>query len=181
MRKLVEKCSLPIAAALLVFGTATDAAIYKSVDTSGNIGYSDRPRVGAEHIELPPLSLVSAEEVSVKSSLASGNDSVALTTYRSFSIIRPADGEILRSNGGALSVEFEVAPALDPRHAIALHIDGEPIFGEAGKTNVLLANLDRGTHSLQGFIVDAARRKLAMAPRVTLHLQRFSILTTPNR
>lgn len=169
------------AAALLVFGTATEAAIYKSVDASGTIGYSDHAGADAKRIELPPLNVVGVEEFSSRSSPGSDSGSVAVTIYDSFSIIHPENGESVRSNDGTLSVEFNIAPELQPGHAIALHIDGEPVFGETGETKLLLANVDRGTHSLQGFILDAAGKALAMTPRVTLHLQRISILTTPNR
>ena len=153
MRQLVKTGSYLSAAALLVLGTATEAAIYKSVDASGTIGYSDNASADAKRIELPPLNVVGVEEFSSQSSPASDSGPVATTIYYSFSIIHPENRESARSNDGSLSVEFDISPELEPDHAIALHLDGEPVFGETGEIKLLLANVDRGTHSLQGFIL----------------------------
>ena len=178
MRTLVGQPILWLAVVMLVLAGTSDAEIYKSLEPNGTIGYSDRPNANAERLLLPPLSVIKGVEITPQTPPAPSTDPVSEAAYQRFRILRPEDGETLRANGGDLSIEFDVTPALDPTHAIVVHFDRQPRSGEPGNPILTLTDADRGPHSFEGLIVDATGRELARSSSVTVHVQRVSVLTT---
>ena len=74
---------------------------------------------------------------------------------------------------------LEPALKADLGHQLVVLVDGQaqaPVQG----TNITLENVDRGSHTLQGQIIDAAGKVLISSPSITVHLHRQSV-HAPNR
>lgn len=155
--------------------------VWRWVDENGVVHYSDRPRPGAEKIELrgaqtyraPAMPPRRAEE-------PAGADEDSAPGYSGFRIVAPAQGETLWNIGGELSVQLEVQPSLAPSHRVRVYLDGQLREDSPQATQITLAEVYRGEHQLRAVIVDPQGREVAATEDVTFYVQQAS-LQNPNR
>lgn len=163
-------CCLPLIAT---------AGVYKWIDADGTVHYSDTPREGAEEIHVaPPQTYTPGPMPSFSPRPEVPEPAPA---YTRFELTAPADDATVRDNTGAVSVSFSIEPVLkvDQGHRLVVLLDGQA--GTPGQaTTVTLENVDRGTHSLQGQIIDAAGRVLISSPSIKVHVHRQTVMT-PHR
>lgn len=159
-------CCLPLTAL---------AGVYKWVAPDGTVHYSDTPREGAEEVHVAPPQTYSPG--SLPRFTPRPEPPEPEPAYTRFELTAPADDATLRENTGAIGVSFALEPALDVArgHRLVVLLDGQardPIR----ETSLTLENVDRGTHTLQGQVVDAAGKVLISSPSIKVHLHRESVL-----
>ena len=170
---MLRKLSL---VALLLAATAS-AEVYKWVDESGVVQYGDRPPAsGAETVDLPPSSVYEPRPLqSLKRPGEQAPAGPAAVSYREIVIRQPGDNATVRDNTGAVDLEVELDPALQPGHRIAVILDGRTIFDQLEATRVSLSNVDRGTHEIQVKVLDADGAEQAASDPVTFHMHRATV------
>ena len=158
------------------------AAIYKWVDSNGNVVFSDQPHPGAKKVELPPISTFSDGGAAQKTATtpSSGTKKKPAAVYDHFVIVKPTPEETLWNNTGTVDVQFGLSPGLQGGDKIILALDGKPQGQGIRSTQFVLKNLDRGTHVLSASIVNGEGRTQITAPSVTFYLHKASALF-PNR
>lgn len=150
---------------MLFVATPVMADAYRWVDENGVVHYSDRPREGAERIELntrttsiarpAPADPEPAANAAPATTPARAPQQPATEGYQRLDIVRPQQGETLWNIGAVLTVSLRVSPELGEGHRIQITHNGQ--IRDDLPTNavdVQLDNVFRGEHTLQASIVD---------------------------
>lgn len=167
---------------LLVFGllpALAAAGVYKWVDADGTVHYSDTPKPGAEEVYVaPPQTYTPAQLPAIT---PQPEAPAATAEYSQLSFTAPEPEANLWDNTGALPVSFNSEPALQTErgHRLVVLLDGQAQAPVKGNSTTL-ENVDRGSHTLQGQIIDATGKVLISSPSITVHLHRQSVMG-PNR
>ena len=136
---------------LLVFINVSIAeTIYKSVDESGNVIFTDKPSEEAEKVKIQELENTIGNPNPGKYRPAAPKQEEAFS-YKSFSVSSPENGAGIRSNNGNVSISLSLEPELNPGHKVIISMDGKEI---GTGLSVSLQNVDRGTHSISAKVVD---------------------------
>lgn len=201
MKKLIPYLILAVMSGFYLPMNAA-AAIYKWVGPNGQIIYSDEPRPGAKEIEIapdppPPLPEVIAAppvlDAAPLAPLPPGDVTAPLQTdtpapltvpkpplagYSQLLIVSPANNQAVRENNGDVGVELALQPDLDidAGHRITLILDGRQLPVAQISPLFNLANVDRGSHTLQALIINGQGTVLARSDQIIFHLQRVSAL-----
>ncbi len=156
--------TLTVIAGVLFLGSASVmGAVYKSIDDQGNVVYTDEPQGNAKPVDLPPLSTIPPPKTfnpAPAEKTDSGDD--AGSSYEQISITSPTQDETLRNNPGNVNVSVSLSPALNKAagHRIQFFIDGQT-YGEPGiSENVVVQQMDRGTHTVEAAVVDGSGQEL---------------------
>lgn len=170
---------LPTVLLLALLPALAPAAVYKWTDANGTVHFSDTPREGAEEVHVaPPQTYTPAQLPPIT---PQPEPPPAPVAYTRFELTAPANEATLRDNTGDITVTFALEPALKVGrgHKLIVLLDGQA--QPAAKANtVILKNVERGTHSLQGQIVDGRGEVLMASQSVTVYLFRQSVMA-PNR
>ena len=172
---------IPALAAALAAAPAS-GEIYRYVDDSGTVVYTDKPRPGAEKVELPGITVYRGRAPSAGVASAPTPEKKpaerAAPAYEAVRILTPANDQAFWSAAGEVVVQVETQPELRVKagHRLRLYMDGRPMEGLLETTAVRLRNVARGTHTLRAEVVDGAGRVLAESEPVTFHLHRPSVL-----
>lgn len=166
---------LPALVLLGMLPTLVAAAVYKWVDADGTAHFSDVPQEGAEEVHIAPPQTYQAPSLQP---ITPRPEVVANpAAYTRFALVTPAAEENIWDNTGTLAVTFAVEPPLraDRGHQLVLVVDGEarPPVPDSG---VVLENVERGSHTLQGQIVDAVGNILMSSEPITVYVHRQSVL-----
>ena len=137
----------------------------------GSIRYSDKPQPGGQEVELPRLQTYTAPPVSQSSSKPT--EAETKVDYKTFEVKSPSNNQVVRSNGGQISIQIGLEPALGSGHSIEILMDGKSV-GSGRGTSISLTNVDRGSHSIQASIKDDAGKAIKQTSSVTFHLKRAS-------
>ena len=166
-----------------LLSVASAADIYKWFDAEGNVHYGDEPGGGSARKmeQLPGLSTYAPPPIKVQQQepakvepekTAPEKDAVA---YRSITIVKPENGETIRSNPGLVEIFIALAPPLGKTDHIRVTLDGQPLPGQHKKTVVQLENVDRGEHQLNVAVYNSNGRRLAGSPTHTFYLHKASV------
>ena len=141
---------------LLAATIAPAEEAYRWVDEDGVVHYSDRPREGAEVIELPTPNVAAirrAPKPSVARTQDEEPDEEPQAGYTSIEIVSPDAEETLWNIEGVLNVSVALQPGLQPGHQVRAYFDGkmQPVSG----TSFQLQEVWRGVHNIQVEVVDA--------------------------
>ena len=163
-------CSFPLTAA---------AAVYKWVDDAGTVHFSDTPQEGADEVHVAPPQTYTPERLPPVTPRPQAP--AATAEYTRFEITSPGADQTLRDNTGAVTVTFDLDPPLkvERGHKLVVLLDGEA-QSPVTDASLTLQNVDRGTHSLQGRIIDGRGQVVTTSETVQIHLHRQSVLL-PNR
>jgi hypothetical protein len=152
--------------------------VYRWVSDDGVIHYSDFDAPGAEMVTIKgthsdqysPIVQTKPAESESKQEKAEG--------YTSFEIVEPEQDVTIRSNEGVVDVGLSLSPALQQGHRLEILIDGALQKGgdELNRTQFRLIGLNRGTHTLEAHVVDAAGKRLISAQQISFHLRKASII-----
>jgi len=166
---------------LLVLAAGVHAEVYKSVNESGEVVYSDQPSPNAQRMKLPELPTYSPPPIPSFSAGTSQTKPVAASPYKSVKIVVPENDATVRDNQGIVRVEVALDPSLmvQQGHKIQFYLNGEPHGVPVGTTSISFSNLDRGTYTLTSSVVNAEGAVLSSAAPVVFHLHRESVLN-PN-
>lgn len=155
--------------------------VWRWVDENGVVHFEDRPRPGAERIELsgpqtftpPPIPERRTEEPAAP-------EPEPAPGYTGFSIVAPAAGETLWNIGGQLPVQLDIQPGLRSGHRLQVYFDGQRREDVPQATQFVLPEVWRGEHQLRAAIVDGQGREVASTATITFYVQQASI-QNPNR
>ena len=134
------------------------AAAYKWTDENGVVHYSDRPRPGAEQIDLPEANTVRTRPVQRQQAASpdGGEDAEEDDTgpfrYESLEVAAPAPEETLWNIEGVLNVSLALSPGLQPGHQVRVYFDGTPRIVTG--TSFQIDEVYRGVHNIQAEILD---------------------------
>ncbi|MEM7081379.1 MAG: DUF4124 domain-containing protein [Pseudomonadota bacterium] len=166
-----------IAAALSAAVGASSAELYRWVDASGTVHYSDTPREGAEQIQLKPTNIIRSPRPTASSTTR--NDSPpppageeALLPYTAASIQSPSDGETLWNLGGELTVRVNIEPRLQPGHGVVILYNGRPVNSDpVVSSSITINNVYRGQHTVRAAIRDLDGNTLFDGQSVTFFVR----------
>jgi len=165
--------------------------VYKLVSPDGSVAYSDQPRKDATVVDLlpeppaPPAKAPAAPPAAAAPTPAATPpapgataENPAFTGYSSFAILTPENDSTLRENNGSVAVILSIEPVLytEGGHKISLLMDGKPVLEGLTAPQIQLANVDRGTHTIEAQVFDGTGALLATSNPVTFHLKRISTL-----
>ena len=136
----------------LVSSCSATAALYKGLDSEGNVVYSDTPFEDAENFTPPPISVMDTPKVKADEKAAE-DEKPAEFKYMSFDIISPANKQTIRDDPD-VTVLLKLKPGLNTqeKHSIWMLVDGKPVVKKTQSLTVPLGRLDRGAHKLQAQI-----------------------------
>lgn len=174
MRKFITVC------VLCGFAIPAYAALYKCEDADGNTGYTDEACEGGKEIKLPPLQTYTPVKVpTTSSSPVAGKD--LKQAYTQLVITSPKNDKQVYTNTGKVNIVYNLTPELKKAkgHKFTMALDGKQLSSKGVTSQIQLSNIDRGTHTVQIFVVDTSNQILMSSNTVTFHLQKESLIKIP--
>lgn len=176
--------SLLLIAIGLFAAAAAATEVYRWVDDQGQVHFSDRPREGAERVEIRPQTELGTPEFQRRPRRDPAEETEAEEPfrYRSLEILSPSQEEVLWNIEGQLDVSMRLEPRLQQDHSVELLLDGEPVEGlEPGSLQVRLSEVYRGVHVLKANVRDRNGQVLIESQPRTFAVQQTSILNRGGR
>lgn len=167
--------------ALLLMWTLPAAAteMWRWVDENGVVHFSDRPRPGAERVDMRPAQTFTAPEIPARPPAATESgpdgDQPATVRYNRLAVVSPANGENLWNIEGELNIQVDVDPALSANHGLLVYLDGQRVGTPRTDTSFTIGEVYRGEHTLRVAIVDERGRERASSDPVVFHVHQTSI------
>ena len=149
---------------------------YRWVDEDGVVHYSDRPREGAEAVQLPAPNVATTRRVPRPAAQSSDEEESASQPapgYTSIEILSPKAEETLWNIEGVLNVSVALQPGLQPGHQVRVYFDGEmqPVSG----TSFQLQEVWRGVHNIQVEVVDATGKLMIRSQPNRFYVQQTTV------
>lgn len=176
----------------LAFAANVNAEIFKTVDKDGNVIYTDqRPDADAKAMDLPGLSVISAQEPTRQSPATiaraeavavEGQAGKEITKigdlkrgYQDFAIVHPTQDQIFSGTGNEINgVVWDTRFALQEGMQVIVYVNG--VAQEPTSNPVVdIGRLDRGAHTITAELTDRRNRQIAKAPPVTFHVRQHSV------
>ena len=129
--------------------SSVSANIYKHIDESGNVSYSDKPVQGAEEFKVRrPRSTEpeGGEEESSGSDLEEGELKKS-PNYKSLEILTPRQGKVVDSKANSVQVILLPTPSLGKHDQLVINVDGRDI-SKGRDVNLSVQNLPVGDHTV---------------------------------
>lgn len=157
----MRKALLPL---LIVTVPVIAQPIYSYKDNNGNIVYTNQQppaNTQAEEVKLPKIQTMPAENLQKALKKETENNSQPNNKQPTISNVVisgiPSD-EALRANNGTFTVTVsfnttDSVTSLPATYLYALLLDGKLYAGPQADPKFILANIDRGTHSIQAQVV----------------------------
>ncbi|WP_447927703.1 DUF4124 domain-containing protein [Vreelandella sp. EE27] len=140
----------------LTAGKLQAQTVYRVVDESGRVTYTDNPERGGEAITLAPLPGVERTPPPPSSSPARTRPGQPFMPYDRFVIANPSAEALIRD--AMTPVEVYVEPALRDDHQIRLLVNGEVSQSALHSDAFWLTGLPQGHHRLQAELLDSQGR-----------------------
>ena len=99
----------------------------------------------------------------------------AAPAYEALAVLQPAARETLWGTAGTVEVAVGISPDLQPRHRLALYLDGALAELAIHAAGFVLEDVPRGEHTVQVVILDEADKVLLRSSPVTFFVQQTSI------
>jgi hypothetical protein len=166
---------------LTLTALACYAAIYMQTDKSGNTTYTDTPSENSRPVSVSDQNMISAPDTTPAApaqQMPISNEATKIP-YQSFAITSPADQETIQ-NQPSFSVKFDIQPELQNGDSIQLFIDGSPWGSPVKKPEILVTQLERGTHKLNANLLDANQSIQRKSQTITVYIHRASSNFTPS-
>lgn len=183
---LLTACALPVGAASEdnADKPATGGKkIYRTVDESGNVIFSDQKTPDADEVELRESNTLPAEALETEYRIRFGagdgepERTETFTPYRTLAVTSPANEEAIRANNGNITISVSVEPAPLANHRVQVLMDGAVLQDIQGPTSISLENVDRGAHTAQLRVTHRETgRTLQQGPSSTFYVLRASRL-----
>jgi hypothetical protein len=160
----------------LFAGGALATEVYRWTDEQGQVHFSDRPKEGADRIEIRDAQTFQAPEVQPRTSSSQRVEPEAPFRYRSLEIVQPTQEEVLWNIEGQLDVSMRLEPRLQTGHNLELFLDGQPVENlRPGSTQAKLTDVFRGVHVLTASVRDQNGEVLIESQPRTFAVQQTSI------
>ncbi len=160
----------------LFFLTPVSAGVYRSVDEDGNIVYTDKPSPDAEKIKIDKVQTIPAGDSNFE---YTPPEKSAEAAYTKLEIVNPESDHVFTGNTGDVTVSVDIQPALNTKRGdrLILTMDGKKA-GDSTSTSFNLTNLDRGTHTIEVYVVNKGGKSLMESAPVSFTVKRTSALNT---
>lgn len=146
------------------------AEVYRTTDAAGNVIFSDQPSPGAEKVQIQETATIPGDDAP-RFEYTPPAEAFA---YRKVTIESPADDEALRPEDASVNVSVAVEPQLRSQDSLVLMLDGRE-FAAGTSQSFALADLDRGTHTVQALVREQGGKILARSSTVSFHVLRTAI------
>jgi hypothetical protein len=154
---------------------AIATTVYKWVDENGIVHYSDQPHEHAEKVELKAPQTYSAPRTAAPARSSAADPARSGGPYQSCAVSEPANDQMFM-NTSEVTAGVTLQPAMRPGDQLIVTMDGQRIPGvPAGGGQFLISPVDRGTHSIQVVVQDAAGKTVCQSPSVTFHVHQPSL------
>jgi hypothetical protein len=167
---------------LLITTPSLAEEIFKWVDESGQMHFSDVPKEGATEVEIAPAQTFSAPSApNVATSSAATTESAVgaaqeAVSYAAMEITSPAMEETIWNTGGEITVTVRLQPGLKTGHQIRMFLDGKPLPNLRPNTSSQqVSNVYRGEHQLRAQVWDENGAVLITADPSTFFYQQTSV------
>ena len=167
---------------LLITTPSLAEEIFKWVDESGQMHFSEVPKEGATEVEIAPAQTFSApsapnvttsSEATTESAVGAEQEAV---NYESMEITSPAMEETIWNTGGEVTITIQLKPGLKTGHQIRLFLDGKPLPNLRPNTSSQkVSNIYRGEHQLRAQVWDENGAVLITADPSTFFYQQTSV------
>ena len=150
---------------------ADENQVYKSVDSDGNVSFSDAPTDNAEKIKvqtLPVINITPSPEISTYESPAKTEKDIP---YSELVITSPQEDENIW-NQPVIAAQIKLQPGLKKNHKVSIILDGVILPGKGLSRS--MENLNRGTHTLSSQIKDSQGKTVQKAAPVKFHVHKTS-------
>lgn len=174
-----QRCILALA--LLFSAASTSAQVYKHVDEHGNVTFSDEPRIGAESIQVAPVTTITLPKPVHSQPGRNSNqtrDMSPSALYQRIGFDAPSNEEAFHSGSGDVTFSVSSQPALARSHKFEVSVNGQPI-GQNAQGIFSLTNMDRGTHQASVAVVNSQGQIVQSGETITFTLHRPSALRRP--
>ena len=148
MKNILSNSLLVLA---LIGSFSVNAALYKGLDSEGNVVYSDTPFEDAEKFAPPPISVMDRSKVRGGDKTAdegAEEKKPAVFKYTDFDIVSPENNATIR-NEPAVAVTLQPALNTEENHSIWFLLDGKAVIKNSPSMTLQLGRLERGAHKLQ--------------------------------
>ncbi|WP_161604010.1 DUF4124 domain-containing protein [Methylophaga lonarensis] len=162
-----------------------ETAIYRSVDETGAVLFSDQQLPGAERVIVEVIPGYSP--VPVPRDLFDATDETSdqfddqlitdLSPDYILSIVNPVDDESVWINDGNVEVNVLIQPELQQQlgHMVQLTLNGRLVGAPVPTNNFVLQHLDRGSHELMATVIDEQGDVIASSETIVFHLHRATV------
>ncbi len=165
-----------IGLALMLFSVGVSAKLYRWVDDSGEVHYSDKPPAGKtvkEHkvrsgsFYSPPTGTKAAEGEEEET-----EEEGKPTVYKTLKITSPESGALIRTAGRIASISVSIEPALDTEQGDSLQIlvDGK-VISKGSATSATVSGLSPGSHSASARIRSKDGKTMKSAGSVSFRIR----------
>jgi hypothetical protein len=156
--------------------------IYQSVDTQGNITYSDKP-VGKNPkiIDAPAANIGSSPQASPPPATVINDLTNAVPQkkpYQTFLIQSPTNEESIQ-NQPSLKISINLIPSLQEGDSIQLYLDGKPWGKARPETEFEFVIPERGTHEIYAELIDANSRTIQKTNPLTIYVHQAHLGGSP--
>ena len=167
----------------LLAATSAMAQAYKWVDEDGVTHYSDRPREGAEVLQLSEYTRKTGAQI-YRAPRAAAEDGATAPAeeapfkYESLAVASPGAEETLWNIEGVLNVSLSLSPGLQSGHQVRVYFDGQPRMVRG--TSFQIEEVWRGVHNIQAEVIDETG-KLMIRSRTNRFYVQQSTVSIPGR
>ncbi len=167
----------------LMTTSAVSAAVYKYIDENGNVAYGDKPVDGSQKLNIQSTRKPSPEPADEDDSTEQSTDSspneldegtaeeaAKAIAYKSLSLLTPKPGKQISGRSASVQIIFLPTPALARSDELVITVDGKDI-SKGRDANLSLQDLTRGSHTVQGRILDANGKMKIQSDAVTFHVK----------
>lgn len=161
------------------------SAIYKTTGPNGEVVFTDTPPVGSDKdkVEKVEISRTNVQPIALPRPLptrklspqSQDEDSEDRDRYDgpySIAIINPASGTTIPPGQRQVVLQVALDPVPESGYQFFAVVDGQPWRGGSSGTSLDISALERGTHSVQAVLTDAAGSVLARSRPITLYVKR---------
>lgn len=165
---------------LLLAPLSVMAAIYKSVDSEGNVVFSDKPSADAKEIPTPTPNTVHLPKAPPPE-VAKKEKKAKDTVYTSLVITSPSANETIHSNPGIVSIKLQLTPDLNIKAGdrVNILVDNYVLLKNSSQLSIDIPDINRGSHHVQAVVTNKQGATLITSEDVQFFMQRQSILNKP--
>ena len=164
---------------LLLLTTQSLATVYRWVDDTGKVHYSDEPQNNAEVVELNENTQNNIT-INTPTKIITAPTKQPPMTYQ-ISITSPREEATIRDNNGAFTVSVTVSPQLPRDVLLTLLVDGVITMPPQRSNEFQLTGINRGQHSIVVNAIAQSGKVLASSPPRKIFLHQASIFGPANK
>lgn len=165
---------------LVIVPLVAMADIYKSVDSNGDVVFSDKPSPNATKIPVPSPNTVHLPKAPPPEAPIE-KKKIENTDYNSLAVVSPGADETIRSNPGILDIKLKLTPKLNIKagDTVTILVDNYVMLKNTTQLSVKIPDINRGTHNVQALVTSKQGDILIKSDNVQFFMKRHSILNDP--